>query len=155
MAALAEADLPRRNDLDGRGALSREGLHRFCTFFLECCLDQVRFMRGVLQLNHLASRLSAYVELRHRDVVMGPTGRLSRHAMPVLRECLFAGRIKRGEVARLTRLSSRAATMLIAQLLQEGLLVADSVRGPVRLGFPLHALRYLLPELFPEGNSDA
>ncbi|MCX5842900.1 MAG: Fic family protein, partial [Deltaproteobacteria bacterium] len=34
-SALARADAPRRNDLDGRGNLSNEGLVHFCRFFLE------------------------------------------------------------------------------------------------------------------------
>jgi Fic family protein len=38
---LANCDQERRNDLDGRGALSEEALCRFTTFFLTVCLDQV------------------------------------------------------------------------------------------------------------------
>lgn len=45
---LMAADEPRRNDLDGRGALSNDALIDFCRFFLETCLDQVRYMRELL-----------------------------------------------------------------------------------------------------------
>ncbi|MEI6155252.1 MAG: Fic family protein, partial [Deltaproteobacteria bacterium] len=38
MAALTWADMPRRNDCDGRGNLSNEGLAKFCRFFFEICL---------------------------------------------------------------------------------------------------------------------
>jgi hypothetical protein len=41
-------DLPRRSDLDGRGNLSEEALAEFTRFFLEACLDQVRFMEDHL-----------------------------------------------------------------------------------------------------------
>ena len=41
---LAACDMPRRNDLDGRGSLSQESLAEFTRFYLEICLDQVRFM---------------------------------------------------------------------------------------------------------------
>ena len=41
---LALCDLVRRNDLDGRGALSEEALASFTRFFLSTCIDQVRFM---------------------------------------------------------------------------------------------------------------
>jgi Fic family protein len=34
MSALTQGDAPRRNDLDGRGNLSNEGLVKFCDFFL-------------------------------------------------------------------------------------------------------------------------
>jgi Fic family protein len=38
-AHLAECDLPRRNDLDGRGSLSEEALASFTRFFIETCID--------------------------------------------------------------------------------------------------------------------
>src|SRR3546814_3247705 len=41
---LAACDLPRRNDLDGRGSLSEEALSEFAGFFLQTCIDQVTFM---------------------------------------------------------------------------------------------------------------
>src|SRR5215472_1838361 len=43
---LADADGPRRNDLDGRGSLSEEALAEFSRFFLSVCIDQVTFMEG-------------------------------------------------------------------------------------------------------------
>ena len=36
-AHLANCDLPRRNDLDGRGNLSEEALAEFTRFFLDIC----------------------------------------------------------------------------------------------------------------------
>ena len=53
MAARTWADAPRRNDYDGRGNLSSEGLADFCRFFLEVCLDQIGYMQEVLQLDTL------------------------------------------------------------------------------------------------------
>lgn len=43
-AGLAEADAPRRGDLDGRGNLSEESLRHWVAFFLELCRDQVSYM---------------------------------------------------------------------------------------------------------------
>jgi len=56
-ARLNNADLPRRNDLDERGALSQEELAAFVAWFLELCLDQARFMRELLALGSLKPRL--------------------------------------------------------------------------------------------------
>jgi Fic family protein len=56
-AALSRADAPRRNDLDGRGNLSNEGLIHFCRFFLEVCLDQVEYMSDLLKLEELIQRI--------------------------------------------------------------------------------------------------
>jgi Fic family protein len=52
-SALSFADAPRRNDLDGSGSLSNEGLIYFCRFFLEVCLDQVQYMGKLLRLEEL------------------------------------------------------------------------------------------------------
>ena len=54
---LAECDLPRRNDLDGRGALSEEALASFTEFFLVACLDQVKFMAELMQPAALRRRI--------------------------------------------------------------------------------------------------
>ncbi len=56
-AHLAACDSPRRNDLDGRGALSEEALAAFTTFFLEVCLDQVRFMESLVEPGRLRDRI--------------------------------------------------------------------------------------------------
>jgi hypothetical protein len=43
---------------------------------------------------------------------------------------------------------------VLGALLQEGFLVSDSPRGKVRVGFPMHALGSLLPNLYPAGDLD-
>ena len=57
---LANCDMPRRNDLDGRGSRSEEALAEFTEFFLKTCLDQVTFMEGLIQ----PVRLHARIKLR-------------------------------------------------------------------------------------------
>ena len=74
-AALTWADAPRRNDLDGRGNLSNEGLIKFCRFFLEVCLDQVKYMEGLLRLEELVERIRRYIELRGSGMIPGPSGK--------------------------------------------------------------------------------
>lgn len=43
-ALLADADVPRRGDLDGRGNLSQQALVAWIDHVLDVCLDQVEFM---------------------------------------------------------------------------------------------------------------
>jgi hypothetical protein len=38
---------------------------------------------------------------------------------------------------------------LLAQLVAEGLLVSDTPKGEVRIGFPIHAAGWFFPELYP------
>ena len=60
---LANCDLKRRNDLDGRGNLSEEALAEFTRFFLETCLDQVTFMESLMQPDGLRARVLASLAL--------------------------------------------------------------------------------------------
>lgn len=155
-AHLAAGDAPREGDLDGRGNLSDRTLTEFCNFFLQVCLDQAGYMDGLLALNGLIGRLEGYVRLRETGVALGPEGvaaPLRPEVAAVLRAAAIEGEITRGEVARLIGMSERTGRDVLRGLLHEGLLVATSERGPVRLGFPAHAAGYLFPGLYPaEGH---
>src|SRR6266508_2588706 len=59
---LSNCDLPRRNDLDGRGALSEEALADFTRFFLSTCIDQVAFMETLMQPDRLRARVLVWAE---------------------------------------------------------------------------------------------
>jgi Fic family protein len=87
---LMAADEPRRNDLDGRGALSHDALIDFCRFFLETCLDQIRYMRELLDPSELQRRMELYV----RDEESAE--RLPKRSYAVLREALLSGELERG-----------------------------------------------------------
>jgi Fic family protein len=141
---LMAADGPRRGDHDGRGALSEAALADFCRFFLECCLDQVRFMRELLQPADLQRRVDLYV----RDEV--DAGRLPEGSGAVLREALLAGTVVRGDVARLTGTSDRTARRVTSKLLERKLLVSDSHKAQLRLGIPLEVVERWFPRLYPE-----
>jgi len=69
----------------------------------------------------------------------------------VLREVFLRGQIARGEVARVINASPRTAQTVTGRLLQEGLLVSDSPKGPVRLGYCADASSHVFPNLFPAG----
>jgi len=151
-AHLSAGDAPREGDLDGRGNLSDRTLTEFCKFFLGVCLEQARYMDGLLALGGLISRLEGYVQLREKGIVPGPEGvaaPLRVEVAAVLRAAAVGGQIGRGEVARLIGMSERTGRGVLRGLLEEGLLVSNSERGPVRLGFPAHAAGYLFPDLYP------
>jgi Fic family protein len=59
---LADCDLPRRNDLDGRGTLSEEAMAEFTRFFLMVCIDQVNFMESLVQPDRLRTRILMWAE---------------------------------------------------------------------------------------------
>ncbi len=148
---LANADMPRMGDLDGRGQRSQRMLLEWIDYFLTLCLDQVRFMAKMLNLQEMESRLGAL--LAHEEKVVRRGIRLE--ALRPL-HYLFAtqGELGRGEFANMTGLGERTATTLISKLLDAGLLVSDSPRGQVRFGIPMNALRFLFPSLWPEAEAD-
>lgn len=149
-AALTWADAPRRNALDGRGNLSNEGLVRFCRFFLEVCRDQVEYMGTLLQLDGLVERFRSYVQLRGTIIPHPPGGESLRpEAVRMLQEVLLRGEASRGAVIEASGLKERTGRTLLAQLLAEGLLVSDTPKGEVRIGFPIHAAGWFFPELYP------
>jgi Fic family protein len=148
---LSNADMPRMGDLDGRGPLSEQRLLEWIDHFIEVCLDQVRFMSGMLHMAAMEDRIAALLAHEHHVLKSGvrPEARIPLHY-------LFAtqGQLDRGTFAAMTGLGERTASGLIARLLERGLLRSDSPRGPLRFGVPMHGLRLLFPNLWPEAEAD-
>jgi hypothetical protein len=141
---LAECDLPRRNDLDGRGNLSEEALASFTRFFLETCSDQVTFMEGLMQPDRLRTRILLWVEEETR------LNLLPQKAGTVLEAVLYRGELPRGEVAELLGLTARHARRIVSALLDRGVLVSKGPRDPLLLAFPAALASRWMPGLFPE-----
>ena len=152
MAALTWADAPRRNDLDGRGNLSQEGLAKFCRFFFEICLDQINYMHDLLRLDTLLDRIRGYVQLRATRVAPPPGPEfppLKPEAAYMLQEALLRGEVSRGDMIRVSGLKERTGRDLLTQLLAEKLLVSGTPKGLVRLAFPTFVAGYLFPDIYP------
>jgi Fic family protein len=141
---LAECDLPRRNDLDGRGHLSEEALAAFTKFFLEACIDQIDFMEGLMQPDRLRTRILLWAEEETR------LNRLPARAATVLEAILFRGELPRGDVAPLLGLTPRHARRSISELLKRGVLNSNGPREPLRLAFPAALASNWMPGLFPD-----
>lgn len=60
------------------------------------------------------------------------------------------GEFARGKAPGLTGLKERTARDLLRQLTDEGLMVSDIPKGPVRLGIPTATLPFWFPALAPE-----
>jgi Fic family protein len=141
---LASCDLPRRNDLDGRGSLSEEALAAFTRFFLETCLDQVTFMEGLMEPNRLRTRILLWAEEEAR------LGRIPAKARQILEAVLYRGELPRGDVASLLGSGERHARRIVAELSKAGVLTSDSSKAPLRLAFPAALASRWMPGLFPE-----
>lgn len=141
---LAACDLPRRNDLDGRGSLSQESLAEFTRFYLEICLDQVRFMEELVQPDRLRARILLWTEEEIR------LGLLPPKSGQVVEAVLYRGALPRGDAANLVGTGERQARRIVAALLNKGVLTATTPRAPLHLAFPATLAARWMPGLFPE-----
>ena len=148
-ARLAAADEPRAGDLDGRGNLSEHALCEWMAYVLGLCMDQVRFMTGLLDLSRMRERIAACLSFEERVVRQG----VRTEALRAL-HYLFAaqGELERADFKAMLGLGDRLATAQVAALLKRGLLLSDSPYGKLRFGVPQHALRFYFPGLWPEAE---
>ena len=143
---LANCDLPRRNDLDGRGSLSEEALGEFTEFFLKVCLDQVTFMEELMQPERLRTRIMMWAEEEIR------LGELPAKSGLILETILYRGELPRGDADSLVGTGERQARRVVSALLEKGVIVSASTRAPLRLAFPAALASRWMPGLFPEQN---
>lgn len=140
-------ELRRRDDLDGRGTLSEEALAKFIHFFLETCIDQVRFMRQLVEPNKLRTRILTWVGEEIRTDALPPKARA------VLEAVLYRGELPRGDIATLLGITDRHARRITSALLKAEVLTSDNARAPLRLAFPASLAARWMPGLFPEQNN--
>jgi len=145
---LSQCDLPRRNDLDGRGNLNEEALAAFTRFFLETCIDQVTFMESLMQPDRLRARILLWAEEETRLDLLPPK------AGAVLEAILYRGELPRGDVAGLLGQTPRHARRLISELLKRGVLTSKGPRDPLLLAFPAALASRWMPGLFPEHTTN-
>jgi Fic family protein len=141
---LANCDLPRPNDLDGRGTLSEEALAEFTRFFLTVCIDQVTFMESLLQPDRLRTRILLWAEEETR------LGRLPAKSGSILEAVLYRGELPRGDSASILGTGERQARRVVSALLDKQVLISDSSRASLRLAFPAALAERWMPGLFPE-----
>ncbi|MGD1094697.1 MAG: Fic family protein [Bryobacteraceae bacterium] len=143
-ALLANCDQPRRNDLDGRGALSEEALAEFTRFFLTVCIDQVTFMESLVQPGRLRARILLWAE---EEIRMGA---LPSKSGSILEAVLYRGELPRGKADTVVGRGERQARRIVSALVDKGVLVSDNPRAPLRLAFPAALASRWMPGLFPE-----
>ncbi|MEW8438537.1 MAG: Fic family protein [Candidatus Thiodiazotropha taylori] len=141
---LTNCDQPRRNDLDGRGNLSEEALASFTRFFLETCLDQVKFMEKLVQPEKLRARIKLWVD---EEIALGT---LHEKSGLILEAILYRGNLPRGDAADLLGSSSRTASRVISGLISHGVVTSETSKAPLHIHFPAALASRWMPGLFPE-----
>ena len=146
---LANADAPRQGDHDGRGQLTEKGLINFCDYMLDSAIDQVTYIRDLLELGKMRQRIESYVTARNDDRVAGISGQLKSTASLILFTAFQQGEIERAQALELCAMPDRSARRLLSQLKSEGLLSETSSKSPLRWEIPEHAESWYFPNLNP------
>ena len=141
---LANCDMTRRNDLDGRGNLSEEALAAFTRFYLTACIDQVDFMESLMQPDRLRARILSWADEEIR------VGTLPHKSGNILEAILYRGELPRGEADTVVGTGERQARRIVSALLERGVLGSDNPRAPLRLKFPATMASRWMPGLFPD-----
>ena len=145
-SALSIADRNRSGDYDGRGNLTNKGLEHFCVFFLETCIDQIRFIKDLLQTDKALERLTFFMN------TLEITEGMPAEAKYILRESFLVGWLQRGEMERITNLSAKTARNIMTHLIAKNFLVSEDItnpKKPVRINFSVELARKMFPELYP------
>jgi Fic family protein len=148
---LAQADMPRHGDLDGRGNLSEKRLVEFIDYFLDVCIDQARFMATMLNMQTIRNRIKACLAFESSQTGSG----IRMDAELALYMLFSSGPMERGEFKQITGLGLRTAESLLSALEKRGLVRSDTPKGKLIFGVPFHALRFYFPSLWPEAEAQA
>jgi len=141
---LAQCDLKRQSERDGRGNLSEAALAKFAVFFLQACIDQVDFMETLVNPKELRNRILIWTQEEIR------ADRLPQKSDKVLEAILYRGELLRSDVANILETGERNARRLTSALLEQGVLVSGSTRSPLLLHFPARLAGRWMPGLFPD-----
>ncbi len=141
---LMKCDDARHGDHDGRGPLSEESLATFTRFFLETCLDQVKFMRTLVRPDLLRTRVLVWAKEEIEQQKLPPRSTL------VLETLLRVGELPRGEVQSMLDVSPATARRIISALTEQGIVVSETTRAPLKLAFPASLASRWFPGLFPD-----
>jgi hypothetical protein len=119
-------------------------------FFLQLCLDQVKFMSSMLRLEEMRPRVNALLTFESATHEY-----LSPGAGDALHYTFLNGPLERSRFTAMLGLSERSGRRILTALLDYGILRSDSPKGPVFFAVPLRALRFLFPALWPEAEASA
>lgn len=141
---LAACDLKKRNDLDGRGNLSEEALAQFTEFFLQTCIDQVKFMESLLQPDKLKYRIMRWAKEEVEQ------GKLPNHSEKILEAILYRGELQKNEASEIIAKTDRQTRRVTSALIERGVIISKDPRSPFHLSFPAELASIWMPGLFPE-----
>jgi Fic family protein len=138
---LARADQTRQASMDGRGLRSEKGLIEFIDFMADTSLDQIQYMKKMLNLERLHERLTKYINYSEKPI--------PKEFETILPHLLIFGQIKKGRLPSLLRCSERTARTVAKQLKEVNLIQDEGKFSAYKLNFSSEILSFLFPDLVP------
>ena len=126
--ALAQADMPRQGESDGKGILSKRGLIYFTKYFIDTALDQVRFFNDLLEPAALKTRMDIYFEFRSKGAIADINGKksiLRIEARDIYKLLVDRGPMFRSDISHHFGKSEQTLRPIINQMRDEGLVKAN------------------------------
>lgn len=142
---LANADLTRFNDYDGRGNLSNKMLFEFCKYFLEIAIDQIDYMCSMIDTATMVNRIENFVDL------MVFKRKLRAETKYILTDVFLKGKISKTEAMRITHSSDKTLKLMIDELIKMELIKAkpEGVHMMYYVNYPIRYSPSLFPSLYP------
>jgi len=142
---LANADLQRNGDYDGRGNLSNKFLIEFCKFFLSAAIDQIDFMYQVIDTENMLKRISGFVDL------MVLKGKMRPEAKYILIDVFLKGKLSKVDAMRITNTSDKTLKNLTDSLIEMELLIPkkEGISMMYYARYPIRFSPMLFPGLYP------
>lgn len=142
---LANADLTRYNDYDGRGNLSNKMFIEFCVFFLETAIDQINYMYNILDIENMIERIGRFTEL------MVIKNKLRPEAKYILEDVFLKGKITKTDVERITNMSDKTAKKLTDTLVGMDLIkrTKEGINITFYVNYPVNYSPMLFPGIYP------
>jgi len=140
---LAACDAQRHSELDRRGNLSESALADFTRFFLETCIDQVRFMEELAAPDRLRARILVWAN----EAIHAKT--LPPQSLTILERLLYQGELARDEITAMFDVTPRQARRYVEPLTELGVMVSATTRTPYHLAFLARLATQWLPGAIP------
>ncbi len=142
---LANADLPRYGNYDGRGNLSNKFLVEFCEYFLKTAIDQVDFMYAVIDTESMLKRIEGFADL------MTVRKRIKPAAKHILTDVFLKGKISKSDAMRITNTSDKTIKAITDSLTELELLSPkkEGIAMMYYVKYPIPFSSMLFPNLYP------
>ena len=114
---------------------------------LNTAIDQVSYIRELLDLAKLRQRIESYIVARNDGRVSGVEGAIKPIASVILYSAFQQGEIDRAQALELCAMPERSARRVLSQLKSDGLLSEASSKSPLRWEIPEHAEPWYFPNL--------